>query len=133
MAKVIIAGLTQTATAAAKGKGAKPATHPVMGALKGLIDQTLEQFQPVEKNVDDVGEHLENMQFALGSENWQVTGEGAKAATSALKELQRAQKSAAKAVANMNKLAAKAEAAITKARIQEQAESEEQEDGDEEE
>ena len=118
--KVIIAGL-KTATAAAS-KGAKPAQQPAMGALKGLLEQTLQNNEGLEADVDHAAESLENMEYALQNENWQLTAPGAKSVASLIKEYQRAQKSAAKVVANLRKLGAKAQAEMEKSRIKDEPE-----------
>lgn len=132
--KVIIAGLKTATAAASKGKNPKGATQPVMGALKGLLQQTLESNQTLEADVDHAAESLENMEYALENENWQLTAAGAKSVSSTVKEYQRAQKTAAKVVANLRKLGAKAQAELEKSRIKDEPEvSENAEDEAEEE
>lgn len=131
--KVILALGPQTAVAAAKKASVKIASQPVMGALKGLLQQTLEANQKIENDIDKAAESLENKEFALESENWQLSAAGAKTVSALIKEYQRAQKSAAKVAANLNKIAAKAQAELEKARVKDepQAEEETQDDAEE--
>lgn len=126
--KVILAVGKQTAVAATKKTSVKIASQPVMGALKGLLQQTLEANQKIEDDIDKAAESLENKEYALENENWQLSAAGAKTVSALVKEYQRAQKSAAKAAANLNKIAAKAQAELEKARVKAEPEVEETED-----
>ena len=131
--KVILALGAQTAVAAAKKSTSKVASQPVMGALKGLLQQTLESNQKIEDDIDKAAESLENKEFALESENWQLTAAGAKTVSGLLKDYQREQKAASKIAANLLKIAAKAQAEMVKARVKDEPEAEEETQDDAEE
>lgn len=138
--KVIIAGVQQTATAAggprntrSKKSKDKLATNPVMGALKGVVEDALELHEELEAAVDKTGENLENIEFALKSENWVLNAPGAANAKTAIAAVAKLQKSLYKNILALRTASAKAMAELEKGRVKEAAPVEEAEEETEEE
>lgn len=123
MAKVIIATANQQSVVEAASKAVKTAPHSTMGTLSGTIKEALEQGNKIEEDIDKSNENIENVEFAIESQNWQLSAPGAKATNAAVKELIKAQKAAAKATAKVRQAAEKVEKELHKARIQQDDQS----------
>lgn len=127
MAKVINAMSAHVAVAATKKKTVKLASHPAMGALSGIVKETLNAQTTLESDVDKTSEHVENIEFALDSEKWNLSATGAAKVKAQLTAVRKAQKAIAKGAAALLKAAVRAQSELEAARVKD---AEPEEDGD---
>lgn len=134
MAKIINAmGKALAAAKKPKKKAVKLASHPALGTLSGLVKETLTVQSSLEEDVDKTSEHIENIEFAMESEDWKLSAAGAVKLKAQLTAVRKAQKAIAKGGSALRKAAARAQSEMEAARVKDEPSdsTDESEDGDE--